>query len=76
MTQLIHRIKHADQFHYIIFVCHLQYLLTSSLVRHNIFEFVKQLNDDQRSLEKHESQYHTPDESDQRAMLHPFLLQI
>ena len=51
MTQLIHWIKHADQFDYIIFVCCLQYLLTSSLVRHNIFEFVKQLNDDQRILE-------------------------
>ena len=38
---------------YIIFVCCLQYLLTSSLlVRHNIFEFVKRLNEDnQRILE-------------------------
>ena len=51
MTRLIHRIKHADQFDYIIFVCCLQYLLTSSLVRHNIFEFVKRLNNNQRILE-------------------------
>ena len=51
MTQLIHWIKHADQFDYIIFVCCLQYLLTSSLVRHNIFEFIKRLNDNQRILE-------------------------
>ena len=51
MTRLIHRIKHADQFDYIIFVCCLQYLLTSSLVRHNIFEFIKRLNDNQRILE-------------------------
>ena len=51
MTQLIHWIKHADHFYYIIFVCCLQYLLTSSLVRHNIFEFVKRLNDNQRILE-------------------------
>ena len=40
MTQLIHWIKHADQFDYIILICHLQYLLTS-LVHHYIFEFVK-----------------------------------
>ena len=73
MTQLIHWIKHADQFDYTIFVRCLHYLLTSSLVRHNIFEFVKRLNDDQRILE---NMNHRPDESDQRAMPRPFLLQI
>ena len=57
MTQLIHRIKQAYQFNYIIFVCCLQYLLTSSLVRHNIFEFVKRLNDNQRILE---NMHHAP----------------
>jgi hypothetical protein len=51
MTQLIHWIKHVDRFDYNIFVCCLQYLLTSSLVRHNIFEFVKRLNNNQRILE-------------------------
>ena len=64
MTRLIHRIKHADQFGYIIFVCCLQYyLLTSSLVRHNILEFVRRLNDGQRILE---NMNHRPEESDQR----------
>ena len=73
MTQLIHRIKHVDQFDYLIFVCCLQYLLTLSLVCHNIFEFVKRFNDDQQVLE---NMNHRPDESDQRAMPRPFLLQI
>ena len=73
MTRVIHRIKSADQFDYMIFVCCLQYLLTSSLVRNNIFEFVKQLNDDQRILE---NMNHRPDESGQGAMPRPFLLQI
>ena len=51
MTQLIHQIKHVDQFDYLIFVCLLQDLLTLSLVHHNSFEFVKRLNNDQRMLE-------------------------
>ena len=74
MTRLIHPIKHADQFDYIIFVsCHLQYLLTSSLVRHNVFEFIKRLNNDQGILE---NMNHRHDESDHHAMRRPFLLQI
>ena len=37
MTQLMNWSKDADQFGYIIFVCHLQYLLTSSVVCHIYF---------------------------------------
>jgi hypothetical protein len=70
---LINWIKHADQFNYVIFVCRLQHLLTSSVVHHIYFEFEKRLNAGQRILE---NMNHKHDESDQHAMPRPFLPQI
>ena len=75
MTQLIHQIKHVDQFDYLIFVCLLQDLLTLSLVHHNIFEFLKQLNNDQRMLE---NMNHVPVNARCRARFYsmlPYLIQ-